>query len=221
MDLLELIDKFRTLTKDKSLPYMWEDDDIKLWLNEAQEEAALRARLLFDKTSDFCTIAVTVAAGSVYTLDPLINEIEYAYLITASGIRHKITATDRMHLDDWDPYWREYTGVPKWFIQDDTQIEIAGDLQEDFTLKLEVYRDPLENIEDTRTDTPEISSHHHKHLLKWVLHRAYLVNDSDKYAAKLSRQYLEEFETYFGIRPKSGRRIKEQANRPQGNKVCY
>jgi hypothetical protein len=221
MDLIELIDKFRIQTKDRSLPYMWEDPEVISWFNEAQSEAALRARLLFDKTSSFCTIAVTVAGGNIYDLSPLINEIEYAYLVDTSGNRYKLRPTDRIQLEDMNPKWREYTGIPEWFIQSDTQIEIAGVIQQDFTLKLEVYRDPLQNIEDTRTDTPEIASHHHKHLIKWALHRAYLVNDSDKYAAKLSKQYLDEFEAYFGLRPGALRRIKEQQNRPQGNKVCY
>ena len=220
MDLLELITSFRTYTKDKSEPYMWTDDDVTLWLNEAEKEAALRARLLFDKTSSFCTLNV-VTGTSVYALDSLINEIEYAYLTDSGSVKYPLTLTDRIQLNDDNPYWRDSTFPPARFIQDDTQIEIAGVMGQDYTLNLEVYRMPLKNIEDNTSDTPEIAGYHHEHLIKWVLHRAYLVNDSDKYNAKLSKQYLKEFEDYFGLRPRANLRKREQANRPQGNKAWW
>lgn len=218
MELTDLINKFRTLTRDKSLPYLWDDDDITLWLNESEDEASLRARLLYDKTSSFCTIDVT-AGTTVYALDPLINEIEYAYLETDAGVIYVLHPVDRIHLNTEVPYWREDTFPPKYLIQDEQTVEIAGTVPSDYTLHMEVYRKPLKNIEDTADDTPEIADHHHKYLVYWAMHRAYLVNDADKYDAKLSKQYEDEFEKYFGIRPMAGRRIKEQANRHHGNKV--
>jgi len=218
MDLTELIAQFRTFTKDKSEPYLWEDEDITLWFNEAEREAALRARLLFDKTSDFCEISV-VSGTSVYALSKFIHEIEYAYLVDSNDKNWVMRSTDRMALDDNDIYWRENTDVPDKFIQDDTQIELNAIIAASYTLTMEVYRAPLINIEDSRYDEPEIALAHHEHLVKWVMHRAYLINDSDAYAAKLSKQYLKEFEDYFGLRPKAGLRKKEQIDRPQSNKV--
>ena len=38
--------RVRLLAQDTTLPYLWQDEDIDDWLNEAQQEAAIRARLL-------------------------------------------------------------------------------------------------------------------------------------------------------------------------------
>ena len=38
--------RVRLLAQDTTRPYLWQDEDIDDWLNEAQQEAAIRARLL-------------------------------------------------------------------------------------------------------------------------------------------------------------------------------
>ena len=219
MDLSDLIIQFRTFTKDKSEPYLWEDDALTLWFNEAEREAALRARLLFDKTTAaICQIAVT-AGTSVYDLHKLVNEVTYASLTDSDDNIWVVKATDRIELDEQTPYWRTSTEHPTRFIQDDKKIELNAVIGETFTLNMEVYRGPLVPIEDTAQDEPEIAAAHHEHLVKWVMHRAYLINDRDAHAAKLSKQYLNEFEDYFGFRPQAELRKREQINKHHHNKV--
>ena len=46
MTLEELIASFREDSNDELEPYLWGDEAVTRWLNEAQDEAAVRGRLL-------------------------------------------------------------------------------------------------------------------------------------------------------------------------------
>jgi len=213
MNIGALTDDFRNYTDDNKEPYLWSDNRVHALLGEAQDEASFRGRLIFDKTTPaVCTIAVT-AGTSVYSLHKSINEITYATITDANGNVTVLGSVDRVGMDVLNPYWRTDANTPSAFIQDDTSIELNAPIAESFTLNLEVYRGPLKSF----TNSPEIALVHHKHLVKWALHRAYLKNDADAHAKVLSDQYLGEFEAYFGIRPKSHKRVAGQINKPQGN----
>lgn len=220
MNIDELTTIFRNYTDDKDNAVsgeedelIWEDDEVHALLGEAESEAALRGRLIFDKTTAaVCTIAVT-AGTSVYPLHKSINEITYATLTDASGNITVLGSVDRVGMDALNPYWRTDTNTPSAFIQDDTSIELNAPIAETFTLNLEVYREPLKSF----TNSPEIALTHHKHLVKWAMHRAYLKPDADAYNKPLSDRYEKEFEDYFGVRPKSHKRVAGQINKPQGN----
>ena len=58
--------RVRLLAQDATLPYLWQDEDIDDWLNEAQQEAAIRARLLrATPASRPALCEYTLAAGEV------------------------------------------------------------------------------------------------------------------------------------------------------------
>ena len=46
MTLEDLIHRFRVLSLDNVTPPFWADEDVIDWLNEAQNEACIRARLI-------------------------------------------------------------------------------------------------------------------------------------------------------------------------------
>lgn len=48
MTLEELIAQFRTDADDTARPYLWGDDDLIRWFNEAVNEACRRSHLLVD-----------------------------------------------------------------------------------------------------------------------------------------------------------------------------
>ena len=65
MTLGELIASFREDATDKVETYLWEDEAVTRWLNEAQDEAAVRGRLLLDdSTPAVTTIAVNAGQAS-------------------------------------------------------------------------------------------------------------------------------------------------------------
>ena len=70
-------------------------------------------------------------------------------------------------------------------------------------------------------DTPEIAAIHHRHLVKWMLHRAYERPDSETRDPDKSARAEKEFTKVFGRRPDADLRRAQQANRPQFNKAVW
>ena len=75
MTLAELIAALRTDADDLvANPYLWSDAELTRWANEAEQEAALRAKLLFDaSTTAVCQIAV-LAGTTSYALHAKVQD---------------------------------------------------------------------------------------------------------------------------------------------------
>lgn len=147
MRLLDLLGQFRTDANDVGIPPMWGDLDVMAWLAEAEEEACIRARLLFDDaTTDLCEIAVT-NAGREYAIDPLITEIVYAKLTDAYGMDYPLDLVKRTWLDVQNPDWRqEATRRPASIMHLSKRVAFEVMPDADYTLSLEIYRKPMESL---------------------------------------------------------------------------
>jgi hypothetical protein len=219
MNVGQLKAEFRTDADDQAEPYLWSDPEFLRWLNQAQEEACIRKGLLFEaKRPEICRIAVTVAGGNTYQLNELICEIVNAYLVDASGTRYPLTLTDRVDLDALRPRWRETTERPEFIIHRDNTIQLGSIIDAPYTVWLEVHRLPIKCLKE-EADIPEIHQIHHKHLLQWVLHRAYEKPDAETLNPGKSDEALARFTEYFGERPTADLRKSANANKPHRNKL--
>lgn len=90
MTLEELIAQTRKQADDATVsPQLWDDDDIALYLNEALDDACIRAKLIYDKISAKTLVTITACPVTpdtptgfnyLYRLDPaifLIDSAEY------------------------------------------------------------------------------------------------------------------------------------------------
>jgi len=222
MTLDELIAQFRVDTDDKVAPYLSETDDVTAWLNEAEQEAAIRARLLHDvATPAVCTIVVT-AGASVYPLHAAILDITRAeFTPTGSTTGYEMHLTNRVELDRTQAGWRTRTGVPHHAIQTDTTLQLGCLPSTGGTIALECYRLPLKNIEDSSSEAPEIGRVHHRHLVQWALHRCYSRPDAEINDPGRAAKAEYEFTRVFGLRPDADYRRASQANRPHSNKAYF
>lgn len=219
MTLLDLIAQFRSDADDAVTPYLWSDADVKRWLNEAEQEAAVRAKLLYDDSTDsICKVAVQAGVAS-YTLNAKIHDIEHAYLLEASGATH-LGILDRLELDRTKPDWRTVTRKPEALVRDDKRIRLDCIPDAAYTLKLEVYRLPREDMENDE-DQPEIAAVHHRHLVHWALHRAYSKPDAETKNEDKAALAEAKFERIFGPRPDANLRRRQQANKPHNNKAWW
>jgi len=221
MTLAELIASFRTDADDTvANPYLWSDVELTRWANEAVQEAALRARLLFDaSTTAVCQINI-VAGTTSYQLHAKVHDVEHARTVDAGGKVTKLTLIDRIELERVRPDWRYETREPRALIRYDGRIEVDCIPDADYTLNLEVYRLPLADLA-ANGDTPEIAAIHHRHLVKWMLHRAYERPDSESRDPEKSARAEKDFTKVFGRRPDADLRRAQQANRPQFNKAIW
>lgn len=202
---------------------LWSDAELARFFGEAEEEAAIRKRLLYDDYT-LSMVRIDVLAGqSSYPLDPRFFEISKARLLSADTGRfiEDLYITTRDEMDLRSTCWRDERRCPEMFIQDDTRIVLPGQIDRAYTLRLEGYRTPLVPItaDSDGSAAPEIAAIHHRFLVHWVLHRAYSKPDSETLNPTKSATALAAFEQYFGLRPDADLRKDQQADRPHHNRA--
>jgi len=222
MTLTELIAQFRTDSDDAVAPYLASDANVTAWLNEAEHEAAIRARLISDvSTPAVCSVAIT-APTTVYALHASVLDItRAAFTPTGSTTEYEVFIVDRVDQDRNRPGWRTTTDIPQQAIQTDTQLQLGCIPSSDGVLALEVNRLPLVNIEDSSSEAPEIGAVHHRHLVQWAIHKHFARPDADVHDTGRSDKALAEFTRVFGIRPDADYRRATQANRQPHNKAFW
>jgi hypothetical protein len=221
MKLSDLEASFRTDADDAVAPYLWSSEEVIGWINEAEEEACLRGKLIFEGSRPEITqIAVTVAGGNTYKLHDALFEINYASLTDASGCTNELLIKSRDQLTRELPDWRTNTDVPKHLVHYDKTVQLGAVVGAPYTLKVEGFRYPIKCMK-AEQDVPEIGRTHHIHLVQWVLYRAYAKPDSETLNKDKSKEALQNFEDYFGPRPDSDLRKDVNADLPHVNKVHY
>lgn len=225
MDLSQLVAQYRADADDLVAPYLSSTVLVRGWINEAQEEAAIRARLLFESSNpDICQIVVDAAAVTagtrVYNLHEAVVHITRAVFIPdGSTTEYELHLTDRVEQDRAYPGWRSRVDIPRQAIQDDTRLELGCKPSVAGVIHIECYRTPLVPIEESANETPEIHRSHHRHLIHWVLHRAYSRPDSEIYDPNRSAREEALFTEHFGIRPNAHNRRNLEANRQHHNRA--
>lgn len=203
MTLEQLIARFRIDADDLvPNPYHWLDEWLIDWANEAQSEAAVRARLLLDDfTPSLCEIAV-VAGQASYPLHPKVYEVAtIAFKASGADRRNGLELMSREKLDRMQPGWRDLPqDTPRFAIQSESRLRLAPIPSQDGQLLLEAYRLPLKALANDN-DKPEIHEAHHPYLVQWMLYRAFSRPDSDTRDPGRAAVALDVFERYFGPRP--------------------
>ena len=230
MTLAELISQFRTDSQDNRAPYLSSDDNVTLWLNEAQEDAAVRANLIFDADTDaVCQIAV-VAGTASYSLHTSIFRVTRAAFTPTGSTQDPIelVLTDRKEQDRTRPGWRYLTEEPRHVIVDDTKISFACLPDTSGTLDLEVYRAPLVAMAAAVVGPPavaavgpEIARAHHRFLPLWALHRHFSQPDAEVHDPGRAEKAEKAFTRQFGERPDADLRKSFEANTPHHNKAYF
>lgn len=209
MNLGELRLALRSRLDDTIVEYLWSDSELNRYLNEATNEACLRARLLVDSTSAAVT-PITVTAGvSQY---PVHKSVFYIDRVFHTGSKRELQKIGHDELDEKFMKWPDDNGVPTKFLMDMNYYHVPGEDDhthrltiyptplENSTLQLTVFRLPLEAMESDG-DVPELPPHAHADLLHWACHLAYLKRDTDTENLGRAQMYAQLFEQSFGPKP--------------------
>ncbi len=214
MNVAELRAAFRRDADDRAEPFLWPDEDILDWLNEAQREACVRARLLFRRDT------LTVSQGeAVLALPPGWFEIRFAALREGGTFRQILCQYDAWEQDRLRPYWRTESRCPDGFVCRDGELELNALPDRDYVLFLEGYCFPPALHADG--DEPGIEAVHHPELLHWALFRACSVPDKEMFDAGRAAEHEARFEHYFGRKPGAALRRPQSANNPHHNKCWW
>ena len=215
MNLAELRAAYRRDARDNATPPFVSDTDVDYWYNEAEEEAAIRKRLIaYVGTED------VTAGDSAVPLKPTVFEIHSAHLEDTSGTRYPIVQLDELGMNRVRPDWRTETRRPDHFIRnEDGSITLGSIPDASYTMHIEGYRTPRGMVADE--DTPNIASIHHRHLTQWVLFRAFSLPDADLFDPNKAAQSEARFDRYFGRKPDADLRKGQVANAPHHNKAWW
>lgn len=207
MNLPELIRRFRVMANDRQEPYLWDDQDVIAWLNDAQAQACIRGRLILeDADPDICSVALT-SGVQVYPLHPAVYELVIVILHPVTGNAYRLNLVSREWLDANEPEWRTDTNPARYVIQGETSLRVVGSFETGAALALECYRTPTaamtlpDPLDPDIVSDPEIHLAHHEHLIDWALYRAYSVPDSETLDPARAALAEEAFTRYFGPLP--------------------
>jgi hypothetical protein len=204
----------RSRLDDEAQPYLWSDADLNRYLNESVNEAALRARLIRDaSTAAVCNVTVTAADGT-YTLHTSVFAVKRAKLDLGS-VPLVLSSTEALDVEY--PTWATQSASSPSHLLIDPQssalgITIVPTPTVADTLRLVVYRLPLEAMASD-DDEPELHSMHHERLLDWAVRCAYLKHDSETFDAQKAKSAEDAFELSFGRRPDANV-LRKQEQRP-------
>ena len=193
--------RVRLLAQDTVTPYLWQDEDIDDWLNEAQQEAAIRARLLRATPASHPALCeYPMAAGeTAITVPDQIYEISHQEWAAGSE-RRPLKLVSREWMDTTLPGWRAMPAAePDYLVQDRQQLEVVPPPIADGSVRIEGYRLPEPMQADN--DEPRIPLAHHIHLVQWALHVGYSLPDTETFNPGKSQAAEAEFTRYFGARP--------------------
>jgi len=209
----ELVQAFRSRTRDRGDPPFWSDEEILAWLSEAQMEAATRARLL---RTERPKIVQTNEQGWFECRD--VYEITRALAVEGHR-RNWLKLVSEEWLDRRYPRWRDkWRMPPRWLLQYDTRLQVVP-CHGPVTVHLEGYRFPCPI---TKLDQePEINRAHHLRLLDWMLYRAYRVQDADSFDPTASDRAEMEFNRRFGPPVDADMRRKTRESTPQVNTTHF
>lgn len=178
MKLGQLIESVRRdELDDATQPYLWSDAELIEYAEDAENQAAERASLLVDATTEaICRIALE-AGAAVYDLDPRVIRVRRVHL--AGRARPLVPAVTRA-LDADHPGWEEHAGPPIAYLTDwqTGALRVVPTPTEAGTLALTVVRLPLVPLNDLE-DIPEIHARFHRDLRHWIVKRAFSKRDAD------------------------------------------
>lgn len=207
----EIEDLFRSEVDDLVVPYLWSPEEALEYLNDAELEAARRARLFIDSTTT-AVVQVTVPTSGIATLDPRVLFVRKARIAGRMPLR-RMNAQD---MEERDPMWEDASAslYPEVFVPDweSGKLRFHPKPSAERTVLMTVVRDPLTPMLN-RAATPEVPARYHRSLRYWMAHRAYLKPDEETYDPKRAAAMLELFEREFG--PKSSAIDEQWINREQ------
>jgi hypothetical protein len=198
MTTQELLDFFRGMHGDSTLPPYYSDTFLVMLANEAQKEAARRTRCFIDSvTPDLCVFAVT-AGDRFVERDPRIIFIRNVRIASRQDFLWKIRYQD---LDNIAPDWHnEDPGVPTHYCTDyqTGRVYFHYPFETDDTVTLTVIREPLAPMDLVSVD-PEIPARWQEKLAHWMAYRAFNTSDlEDKYEPAKAKVEYALFEAEFG-----------------------
>lgn len=222
MKLSELLSELRVgILNDRSdrtsgsSDYLWTDETLVRYINEAQRRFARRGLVIRDaSTAEVVDVAIQAEVDE-YTLHPAILAVITAKLdgevrdLARTG-HSMLNATPRT-TDNWDLSISSTIapGKPVAFSTDEeigedddgtmsvVTLRVFPTPDVDYTLKLRVVRMPLDDLSvNNLSQVPEIPLDHHLEMLDWAAYLALRIVDDDAGNPRRAAEFAQSFEAH-------------------------
>jgi hypothetical protein len=193
MDLGRLIARCRTNTTDTEKPYFWSDEEWTDYLNEACDEATIRARLIENDQ-----IEVELSANDAYAEYPgYVWAVQRVFLGSL-----RLQLVDKEMLDASEPEgWESQSGTPIACYEVGGKLRFFPVPDASGTARLVAFCTPEDQMMSD-SDVPQgIKDRLHVKLIDWALACAYNKPDADTFDPGRAAKHEAVFESTFGPRP--------------------
>lgn len=204
MTLGELIATAQELADDAVATGLWTPQTLTIYANEAERQAARRARLLIDAdtltdaaNAPLCRYSVLSGASAI-TLHP---KVIFVRRVKLGSQTLPLPATHVRDMDRIAPGWEDavagavVTYIPNWQRR---KLRFYNKFAQNDTVNLQVVRLPLVDMANLNNDSPEIDPSYHMGLVHGMLTLAFMKPDSETEDQKRSAMHRELFEQEFG-----------------------
>lgn len=203
MNSTDLYGLFRRDVSDTERPYLWADEDVWLYMDDAVKMFARLTGGIPDFTSEACEVSVSEGEPLVQ-LHPSIMRVMSARRRSDNREVEILNATDLGRIGSSD------YGQLKSLLMDNTPgqaVALVIGMQRNIarvihvpdaneTLDLHVYRLPLVSITGEGQAFVDIEEMHHFHLLKWMKSQAYLKQDAETFDRTKAEESEQRFRMY-------------------------
>ncbi len=200
----DLKDLFRTEMEDTEEDFLFSDDQVYEFMNEAQREFARRTKIFVSERS-----GIVVTAD-----DPLIDVPSTAFKLRRAQLETQGRPLQLINFIDMDfsfvtdDYgseqlgdWPNAVGLPKLLISDmiKDKYRLAPIPQIDNTLLLHTTDYPATDIEDDGSEFSLTETRHQRSLILYMRHLAYNIHDAETFNPDLSGDFKGAWEERLSI----------------------
>ncbi len=189
----ELLAVFRSEMNDDQLPYLWTDADVYRYIDDAQKMFCRNTDGIGDASTP-AVVDIAVIPGTTWVnTHPSIRLMRRA---TRTDTGRPVEIVNFQDMADRQWFFDGRTGPVKALVigEEPYRARVFPDSSETVTVRLLVYRMPLEIIEGDQDF--EIVEKHHQHLLLWTKALAYLKQDAETYDKTKSVEFENKFLAY-------------------------
>lgn len=204
MNSTSLNEYFRSQVTDLERPYLWTDDEVFVYMNEAQLEFCRLTEGIPDVSTPE-VVNVPVVTGELKAeVHPSILTFRLALLASTGEKVNIVNHTDVVTWTNQGGYIREMIvglepNVVRWGCTPLVDDEV----------NLTVFRLPLTDITEFDQDL-EVPSLHHASLVFWMQHLAYLKPDTETFDKKASDRAKANFVQYCDQVSAESRRYRQK-----------
>lgn len=216
-----LLRLFRRETGDMEEPYLWSDEEVLVYMDDAYKMFVRLTGGVADCTSPLCTLEVK-AGENTAEIDTRILRIMRAARASDNELVDVINNTDLMKSMRYDygllrpidiisapgPVRYMVIGRQRGLVQ---WVQVPT---EDDQVLLDVYRLPLTSVKPDGSNLtfnfPDIGEEHHYYLLKWMFHRGYDKRDSDLFDPVKAEKFRADFISYCDMAKAEWERSKHK-----------